>query len=78
MSEVTSVRIMAAYGPIVVCLGLSKTTAVLSIGRLGVVTGADYYLANVVNSVDDYYLGRGEAPGQEPAGPAPHPVSVRQ
>ena len=28
------------------------------------VTGADYYLANVANSVDDYYLGRGEAPGQ--------------
>ena len=27
-------------------------------------TGADYYLANVANSVDDYYLGRGEAPGQ--------------
>ena len=25
--------------------------------------GADYYLANVANSVDDYYLGRGEAPG---------------
>ena len=64
MSGVTSVRIMAAHGPIVVCLGSSKTTAVLSIGRLGVVTGADYYLANVANSVDDYYLGRGEAPGQ--------------
>lgn len=40
------------------------TTAVLSIGRLGVASGADYYLANVANSVDDYYLGRGEAPGQ--------------
>jgi conjugative relaxase-like TrwC/TraI family protein len=64
MSGVTSVRIMAAHAPIAVCLGLSKTTAVLSIGRLGVVTGADYYLANVANSVDDYYLGRGEAPGQ--------------
>jgi conjugative relaxase-like TrwC/TraI family protein len=37
---------------------------VLSIGRLGVDSGADYYLANVANSVDDYYLGRGEAPGQ--------------
>ena len=60
----TSIRIMAAHGPIVVCLGSSKTTAVLSIGRLGVATGADYYLANVANSVDDYYLGRGEAPGQ--------------
>lgn len=36
----------------------------LSIGRLGVASGADYYLANVANSVDDYYLGRGEAPGQ--------------
>ncbi len=64
MSGVTSVRIMAAHGPIVVCLGSSKATAVLSISRLGVVTGADYYLANVANSVDDYYLGRGEAPGQ--------------
>ena len=64
MSGVTSVRIMAAHAPMVVCLGLSKATAVLSIGRLGVVTGADYYLANVANSVDDYYLGRGEAPGQ--------------
>jgi conjugative relaxase-like TrwC/TraI family protein len=64
MSGVTSVRIMAAHAPIVVRLGPSKTTAVLSIGRLGVVTGADYYLANVANSVDDYYLGRGEVPGQ--------------
>ncbi|HXW38317.1 MAG TPA: MobF family relaxase, partial [Acidimicrobiales bacterium] len=36
----------------------------LSIGRLGVASGADYYLANVANSVDDYYLGRGEAPGR--------------
>ena len=26
--------------------------------------GADYYLDKVANSVDDYYLGRGEAPGQ--------------
>ena len=60
----TSVWIMAAHAPMVVCLGLSKATAVLSIGRLGVVTGAEYYLANVANSVDDYYLGRGEAPGQ--------------
>ena len=59
----TSVWIMAAHAPKVVCLGLSKTTAVLSIGRLGVVTGADYYLANVANSVDDYYLGRGRSPG---------------
>jgi conjugative relaxase-like TrwC/TraI family protein len=33
-----------------------------SIGRLGVATGADYYLERVANSVDDYYLGRGEAP----------------
>ena len=64
MSRVTSVRIMTARGAIVVCLGLSRTTAVLSIGRLGVVTGADYYLAHVANSVDDYYLGRGDAPGQ--------------
>ncbi|MGA2474028.1 MAG: MobF family relaxase [Acidimicrobiales bacterium] len=36
----------------------------LSIGRLGTTGGADYYLDKVANSVDDYYLGRGEAPGQ--------------
>ncbi|MGH9097301.1 MAG: MobF family relaxase, partial [Acidimicrobiales bacterium] len=36
----------------------------LSIGRLGVASGAEYYLDTVANSVDDYYLGRGEAPGQ--------------
>ena len=36
----------------------------LSIGRLGSAGGADYYLDKVANSVDDYYLGRGEAPGQ--------------
>jgi len=36
----------------------------LSIGRLGVTGGADYYLDKVANNVDDYYLGRGEAPGQ--------------
>jgi hypothetical protein len=36
----------------------------LSIGRLGVTGGAEYYLAKVANNVDDYYLGRGEAPGQ--------------
>ncbi len=36
----------------------------LSIGRLGVATGAEYYLETVANSVDDYYLGHGEAPGR--------------
>ena len=36
----------------------------LSIGRLGTSGGADYYLDKVANNVDDYYLGRGEAPGQ--------------
>ena len=36
----------------------------LSIGRLGASGGADYYLDKVANNVDDYYLGRGEAPGQ--------------
>ncbi len=36
----------------------------LSIGRLGTTGGAEYYLDKVANSVDDYYLGRGEAPGQ--------------
>jgi conjugative relaxase-like TrwC/TraI family protein len=37
---------------------------VLSIGRLGASGGADYYLDKVANNVDDYYLGRGEAPGR--------------
>src|ERR1019366_5023030 len=36
----------------------------LSIGRLGSAGGAEYYLDKVTNSVDDYYLGRGEAPGK--------------
>ncbi len=27
----------------------------LSIGRLGVASGAEYYLDKVANSVDDYY-----------------------
>ena len=36
----------------------------LSIGRLGIAGGAEYYLEKVANNVDDYYLGRGEAPGQ--------------
>jgi conjugative relaxase-like TrwC/TraI family protein len=36
----------------------------LSIGKLGIAGGAEYYLDKMANSVDDYYLGRGEAPGQ--------------
>ena len=36
----------------------------LSIGKLGACGGAEYYLDKVANSVDDYYLGRGEAPGR--------------
>src|ERR1035438_5201926 len=36
----------------------------LSIGKLGAAGGAEYYLDKVANSVDDYYLGRGEAPGR--------------
>lgn len=36
----------------------------LSIGRLGASGGAEYYLDKVANNVDDYYLGRGEAPGR--------------
>jgi len=36
----------------------------LSKGRLGTAGGAEYYLDKVANNVDDYYLGRGEAPGQ--------------
>src|ERR1035437_7688159 len=42
----------------------SESAAMLSIGRLGATGGADYYLDKVANNVDDYYLGRGEAPGQ--------------
>lgn len=55
---------MATHGAVALPFRPSDTTAVLSIGRLGVASGADYYLANVANSVDDYYLGRGEAPGR--------------
>lgn len=40
------------------------SASMFSIGRLGVTSGADYYLERVANSVDDYYLGHGEAPGQ--------------
>jgi len=36
----------------------------LSIRRLGISGGAEHYLDKVANNVDDYYLGRGEAPGQ--------------
>ena len=36
----------------------------LSIGRLGTDGGAEYYLDKFANNVDDYYLGRGKAPGQ--------------
>jgi hypothetical protein len=38
--------------------------AMLSTGRLGIAGDADYYLGNVPNSVDDYYLGRGKPPVQ--------------
>jgi hypothetical protein len=61
---VTAVRIMATHGPFTVGRRAPRTGTVLSIGRLGVASGADYYLANVANSVDDYYLGKGEAPGR--------------
>src|SRR5271157_6596884 len=55
---------MATHGAIVGRRGPSRSTRVLSIGRLGVASGADYYLESIANSVDDYYLGRGEGPGQ--------------
>src|ERR1035441_6020091 len=42
----------------------------LSIGRLGITSGAEYYLDKVANNVDDYYLGRGEAPGRWVGRPA--------
>jgi conjugative relaxase-like TrwC/TraI family protein len=63
-AKVTVIRIMATHGPVVSCREPPVSAAVLSIGRLGVASGADYYLDHVANSVDDYYLGRGEAPGQ--------------
>jgi hypothetical protein len=62
-AKVTVTRIMATHGPVVSCREPPVSAAVLSIGRLGVASGADYYLDHVANSVDDYYLGRGEAPG---------------
>ena len=40
------------------------TVPMLSIGQARCTGGAEYYLDKVANSVDDYYLGRGEAPGQ--------------
>ena len=52
-----AMRIMKAHGRF-------RCAPLFSIGRLGVATGADYYLERVANSVDDYYLGHGEAPGQ--------------
>ena len=59
--RVTSIRTMEPW------TGHERTSAralpMLSIGRLGVAGGADYYLDKVANNVDDYYLGRGEAPG---------------
>ena len=47
----------------------------LSIGRLGATGGADYYLDKVANNVDDYYLGRGEAPGQWIGATSQQPVA---
>ncbi len=47
----------------------------LSIGRLGITGGANYYLDKVANSVDDYYLGRGEAPGQWIGATSQQPVA---
>ena len=35
----------------------------LSIGRLGVASGAEYYLDKVANNVDDYYRGRDDGFG---------------
>lgn len=68
MCGVTSIHIMATRGPIVVRRRRSGNKTVLSIGRLGVASGADYYLESIANSVDDYYLGRGRPPdnGSEP------------
>ena len=59
VAEVTSLRTIRAW------TGRTQPPAggaVLSIGRLGASGGADYYLEKVANNVDDYYLGRGEAP----------------
>ena len=65
----TAIRIMATHGPVVSCRETPVSAAVLSIGRLGVASGADYYLDHVANSVDDYYLGRARPPD---SGSAPH------
>jgi len=63
-AKVMAIRIMATHEPVVSGLAPPVAITVLSIGRLGVVSGADYYLDHMANSVDDYYFGRGEAPGQ--------------
>jgi len=55
---------MELHGRFIVRRVSIRCAPVFSIGRLGVATGADYYLERVANSVDDYYLGHGEAPGQ--------------
>jgi hypothetical protein len=62
--KVTSTRMMATHGGFAVRRHPDRDPPVLSIGRLGIASGADYYLERVANSVDDYYLGHGEAPGQ--------------
>jgi len=55
---------MKSHGRFAVHAVSIRCAPVFSIGRLGVAGGADYYLERVANSVDDYYLGHGEAPGQ--------------
>jgi len=62
--EVTSIRMITIHGAFVVLRHPFRDHSLLSIGRLGIATGADYYLERVANAVDDYYLGHGEAPGQ--------------
>ena len=63
-SRVTLIRIMATHGPVVSCREPSVSAAVLSIGRLGVASGADYYL-DACSQLGRRLLPRpGEAPGQ--------------
>src|ERR1039457_2564672 len=61
---VTSVRMITTHGGFAVLRRSIRDPPVLSIGRRGIASGADYCLDCVANSVDDYYLGHGEEPGQ--------------
>jgi hypothetical protein len=61
---VTSIQIITIRGGFAVRRHPMRESPVLSIGRLGIDSGADYCLERVASSVDDHYLGHGEAPGR--------------